>query len=50
MVDGKCSKNFPKAYRKHTTLCHINIECVLSLGSIKYIYKYVYKGHNHTTM
>ncbi len=24
--------------------CHINLECVISVKSIKYIYKYVYKG------
>ena len=30
--------------------CHINMECVISLKSIKYIYKYVYKGHDRTTM
>ena len=91
MIDGKCSKNFPKAFREHTTLsedsysclkrpnngrtakvgnkeidnrwvvpyspwflwryrCHINMECVISVKAIKYIYKYVYKGYDHTTM
>jgi hypothetical protein len=30
--------------------CHINLECVISVKSIKYIYKYVYKGHDRTTM
>ena len=30
--------------------CHINIECIGSIKGIKYIYKYVYKGHNCTTM
>jgi hypothetical protein len=30
--------------------CHINVECVISVKSIKYIYKYVYKGHDRTTM
>ena len=30
--------------------CHINMECLLSVRAIKYIYKYVYKGHNCTTM
>ena len=30
--------------------CHINLESVISIKSIKYIYKYVYKGHDHTTV
>jgi len=30
--------------------CHINVESVYSIKSIKYIYKYVYKGHDRTTM
>jgi hypothetical protein len=30
--------------------CHINVECVASIKAIKYIYKYVYKGHDCTTM
>ena len=29
---------------------HINVECILSVEAIKYIYKYVYKGHDRTTM
>jgi len=30
--------------------CHINIECVASIKAIKYIYKYIYKGHDRITM
>ena len=30
--------------------CHINMECIFSIKAIKYIYKYVYKGHDRTTM
>ena len=30
--------------------CHLNVESVFSIKSIKYIYKYVYKGHDRTTM
>ena len=30
--------------------CHINMECLFSVKGLKYIYKYVYKGHDRTTM
>jgi hypothetical protein len=30
--------------------CHINVESIASIKAIKYIYKYVYKGHDRTTM
>ena len=30
--------------------CHINVECAISFGSLKYINKYIYKGHDRTTM
>ena len=30
--------------------CHINVESIASVKAIKYIYKYIYKGHDHTTM
>src|SRR6266446_6364904 len=30
--------------------CHINVESVTSVKAIKYIYKYIYKGHDRTTM
>ena len=30
--------------------CHINVECCISIKSVKYIHKYIHKGHNHTTM
>ena len=103
IVNGSCSKNFPKPFREHTTVnedsyactrrtntaglppddrlnvrgfqpnqpifqldnqwvvchsryliwkyrCHINVESIASIKAIKYIYKYVYKGHDRTTM
>jgi hypothetical protein len=91
MVNGRCSKGFPKPFRAETTItedsyactrrsdthltyevrgkqvnnqwvvcyskyliwkyrCHINIESIASIKAIKYIYKYVYKGHDRTTM
>jgi hypothetical protein len=92
MVDGKCSKNFPKAFQEETVMdrnrypsyrrpnngkvyklsngvevdnrwvvpyspallsrlpCHMNVECVYSIKSIKYMHKYIYKGHDRTTM
>jgi hypothetical protein len=30
--------------------CHINMESIFSVKAVKYIYKYVYKGHDRTTM
>ena len=30
--------------------CHINVESIASIKAVKYIYKYVYKGHDRTTM
>ena len=30
--------------------CHINVEVCTSLKAIKYIYKYIYKGHDHATV
>ncbi len=95
MVDGVCSKGFPKPFREETSMtedsyartrrpntgqshqvkigrqhvlvnnqwivchspyllwkyrCHINVESIASVKAVKYIYKYVYKGHDRTTM
>jgi Helitron helicase-like domain at N-terminus len=91
IVNGNCSKGFPKPFREETTAtedsyactwrsntnrsyvvkgkevnsqwvvchskyliwcycCHIDVEFIASIKPIKYIYKYVYKGHDHTTM
>ena len=30
--------------------CHINVELAFGVRGIKYIHKYVYKGHDRTTM
>ena len=30
--------------------CHINVEICASVEAIKYIHKYIYKGHNRTTL
>lgn len=30
--------------------CHINVECAFSVGSVKYIHKYIFKGHDRATM
>jgi hypothetical protein len=93
--DGKCTKNYPKAFceqtifredgypevaqsdngRTHTVTqngqphtytnhdvvpynpflsakydCHINVEVCISVKAIKYIHKYIYKGHDCTTL
>ena len=91
MQDGKCSKNYPKAFVPETVdtndsypryrrredgktheksgfkfdnrwvvphnpyLCakydaHINVEITSSIKAVKYLYKYVYKGHDRITM
>ena len=85
MVDGKCSKGYPKNFQDSTSMdqngyplyfrpdngrkykvrdhwldnqwivpyppwpcafldCHMNTECAISIGSIKYPFKYVHKG------
>ena len=98
MIDGVCSKNFPKDFRSNTDLgedsfamyrrrspqeggnsvtkiirgqsyvmdnryvvpyspylvqrfnCHINVEFVASIKSIKYLFKYTHKGSDMVTM
>ena len=30
--------------------CHINVEIYASVEAVKYIHKYIYKGHNRTTI
>ena len=30
--------------------CHFNVECVISIKSFKYIFKYIYKGHDRISM
>ena len=91
MVNGKCSKNFPKSFRDDTHFgedgypdyarpdngckitkgnnvydnrhvvpynpylsakynCHINVEVCASISAIKYIHKYIYKGHDRATI
>ena len=90
MVNGVCSKNFPKAFCEETTInensypqywrrtgqlvirsrgqneliidnswvvpynpylsakyqCHANVEICAEISAVKYLYKYVYKGHD----
>lgn len=30
--------------------CHINVELCISVSSVKYLYKYVYKGSDHASI
>jgi len=88
LVDGQCSKHYPKSYLEDTRMnedaypyyrrrnnaknferpsgyivdnryvvpycstlsiifnCHINVEVVSSIKSVKYLYKYIYKRHD----
>ena len=91
MVNGHCSKHYPKQFREHTLYgengypdyarpnngctvekngfaydnrhvspyhrylsakynCHINVEICASIESVKYIHKYIFKGHDRTTL
>jgi hypothetical protein len=92
MVDGKCSKHFPKSFCEESSFgddgypeyarpnngrtytnhrgyvldnrhvvphnpylaakynCHINVEVCASVKAIKYIHKYIYKGHDMATL
>jgi hypothetical protein len=35
-------------YLSQTFNCHINVEIATSIRSVKYLYKYIYKGHDRT--
>src|SRR6202789_4502128 len=48
-VDNRWVVPFPP-YWLWKFRCHINMECLFSVKCFKYIYKYVYKGHDRTTM
>ena len=30
--------------------CHINVEACGSIKAVKYLFKYIYKGHDHTSV
>src|SRR5208282_3480713 len=37
-------------YLSQTFNCHINVEIPTSISSVKYLYKYIYKGHDRTAI
>ena len=37
-------------YLSQTFNCHINVEIATSISSVKYLYKYIYKGHDRTAI
>lgn len=43
-----CSYNINKLIEKYSA--HVNVEICNSLLAIKYLYIYIYKGHNHATV
>ncbi|CAB4483679.1 unnamed protein product [Rhizophagus irregularis] len=65
MKDGKYSKRYPRNFQENTIEnedvpynpylttkynCHINVEICSSITAIKYLFKYVYKGHDRATV
>ncbi|XP_065673052.1 uncharacterized protein LOC136090381 [Hydra vulgaris] len=57
MKDGVCSKNYPKEFNAITLVpnnpclskkyqAHIYVEACMSVKTVKYLYKYIYKGHD----
>ncbi|XP_065313429.1 uncharacterized protein LOC135922856 [Gordionus sp. m RMFG-2023] len=47
MIDRKCSKKYPKSFVDTSSID--KYEICSSVQSIKYLYKYCYKGHDRTT-
>jgi hypothetical protein len=37
-------------YLSQTFNCHINVEIATSISAVKYLYKYIYKGHDRTAI
>jgi hypothetical protein len=37
-------------YLIRTFNCHINVEACSSIKSVKYLFKYIYKGHDRTSV
>ena len=37
-------------YLLHLFNCHINVEACGSIKAVKYLFKYIYKAHDHTSV
>ncbi|GAA0167934.1 hypothetical protein LIER_22768 [Lithospermum erythrorhizon] len=49
--DERCKNHYPKNFSEHTVHgkefdCHINVEVCCDIKAVKYLYKYIHKGHD----
>jgi hypothetical protein len=49
MLDNRCVVPY-NPYLVRTFNCHINVEACSNIKSVKYLFKYIYKGHDRTSV